>query len=423
MIRKPKLKNLREKQGRKPGGQKGHKGITLELSSNPDKIIRHTLENCAYCGNNLKEEETEKVERRQVYEIPEIKVNIEEHQSEKKKCRSCGKTNKSKFPEGINNVVQYGLRLKSYIVYLMNAQLLPYQRTQEIFEDLFGHKLSQGTLNNTNSSCYELLEETEEKIKESLSKTDIIHLDESGLYVNKKRQWLHVVGTQRLTYYKHHAKRGREAIDSIGILPLYQGRAIHDFWKSYMLYDCQHGLCNVHHLRELKFIAEEQKQLWAKKMIELLLEIKQEREKRIENREESLREIEIREYEKKYHQIIEEGIQLEKPQEEVFKKKKRGRKKQSKAKNLLDRFINYEKEVLGYMYDFQVPFDNNQAERDIRMIKLQQKISGCFRSDRGAEYFCRIRGYISTAKKQGVNVLEAIESVFDRNPFQLYRTE
>ena len=305
----------------------------------------------------------------------------------------------------------------------MNAQLLPYQRTQEIFEDLFGHKLSQGTLNNTNSSCYELLEETEEKIKESLSKTDIIHLDESGLYVNKKRQWLHVVGTQRLTYYKHHAKRGREAIDSIGILPLYQGRAIHDFWKSYMLYDCQHGLCNVHHLRELKFIAEEQKQLWAKKMIELLLEIKQEREKRIENREESLREIEIREYEKKYHQIIEEGIQLEKPQEEVFKKKKRGRKKQSKAKNLLDRFINYEKEVLGYMYDFQVPFDNNQAERDIRMIKLQQKISGCFRSDRGAEYFCRIRGYISTAKKQGVNVLEAIESVFDRNPFQLYRTE
>ena len=240
------------------------------------------------------------------------------------------------------------------------------------------------------------------------------HFDETGMRVEGKRQWMHVASTEYLTHYAYHAKRGSDATDDIGILPQFQGTAVHDFWKSYLNYKCSHALCNAHHIRELTAIAESTGQQWPQEMIELLIEIKE----AVEDRKTQATELKPEEhvaFEQKYDEILQKGFLVNPPP--VKEKGKRGRPKQSKAKNLLDRLQDYRKETLAFMYDFQVPFDNNLAERDLRMVKVKQKISGVFRSDLGAKMYCRIRGYISTARKNSVPVLNAITSALEGNPF------
>ena len=410
--RRPNPKSLREKSGKKSGGQKGHKGTTLEMSSKPDKIKRYVVNRCEGCGKDLKSTKPEDIERRQVFEIPEIKIQITEHQSEIKRCSCCGTITKGKFPEEVSNVVQYGNRTKSIVTYLKDVQLLPYERITEIFDDIFGHKISEGTITNIEKRCYESLEGIEKKIRAEISLSDKINEDETGLYVKKRINWLHVMSTEELTYYVIHEKRGREAIDSIGILPNYRGILVHDFWKPYMKYNCKHILCNAHHLRDLKFIEEEENQPWALTMAGLLLEIYNKVEEKKSKGINSLKKEEIIENEKRFNKIINDELNKSVIPKDDIKHKKRGKIKQSKGINLLNRFKEYQKETLGFMYDFQAPFDNNLAERDLRMMKLKQKISGCFRSELGAKYFCRIRSYTSTMKKRGVNVLDAIQSVF-----------
>ena len=256
----------------------------------------------------------------------------------------------------------------------------------------------------------------EKEIKRQAVDSPVVHFDETGMGVNGKREWSHVAGTETLTCYAAHPKRGHEATEAMGILPDFQGMAVHDFWKPYFKYNCRHALCNAHHLRELKGILEQDKQEWPRDMIDLLLEIKRAVDEK-RTVADKLDPVQIKGFEERYDQVIENGLAENPLPLSQGQPGRRGRKKQSKAKNLLDRLNTHRKKALAFMYDFSVPFDNNQAERDIRMMKVQQKISGTFRSAQGANIFCRIRGYISTVRKNSLSVINTIQAAFEGNPF------
>jgi transposase len=403
-----KIPKVRKPSGKKPGGQKGHKGTTLQMVENPDIIEVHKVERCGRCGQSLKAEKVLGYDRRQVFDLPLIQVEVTEHQAEIKKCGGCGTLTTAEFPEEARHKVQYGPGLKATAAYIKGYGLLSYERAAELFEDLFGVPLSGGTLVNIDREIGERLEEVNERIKEQILYSPIVHFDETGMRIEGKLHWLHVAGTEEATYYVPHGKRGSQAIEAIGILPSFEGIAVHDGWSSYFNYGCDHALCNAHHLRELTFVYEQEGQRWAKQMIEFLLEVKEKKEKSTGQRFSAKR---IQEFERRYRDIVAMGMAANPPPAEEGKKK-RGRKKKSKAANLLDRLLQHEKAVLAFMYAFSVPFHNNLGERDIRMMKVQQKISGTFRSFEGALSFCRIRSYISTVKKQGLNVMSALQDVF-----------
>ena len=414
-----KIKSQRKPTGRSVGGQKGHKGHTLEMVEKPDHVIVHPVTKCELCGRSLCDIDASNHELRQVFDLPPIKVEVFEHQAESKICPNCGCLNKAAFPEDVAYPVQYGTRLKSVAAYLNQYQLIPFGRLSETFVDLFSHHLSQSTLIDINQTCYEALESVEESIKQQLIASPVICLDETGMRIKGTRKWCHVVSTPNLTYYAPNASRGSKANVDMGILPVYSGTAMHDGWSSYFKFNCKHALCNSHNLRDLTFVNEEDKQNWAKELIDHLIDIKTtvECRKPIDSK---LDLAEITKFEKRYDRVI-EMAKLENPppiapnlQGQI---KKRGKKKQTKAQNLLGRLQKYRREVLAFMHDFEVPFDNNLAERDIRMMKVQQKISGNFRSWKGAKIFCRIRGYISTAKKNSISVIDAIQGAFEGKPF------
>ena len=342
--------NSRKVSNKKPGGQLGHKGSNLKMLEVPDNVIIHSLENCFNCGNSVIETNLLDIKRRQVFDLPKKLIIVDEHQTEIKKCENCGCINESKFPEGVNNPVQYGNRLKSSVSYFSNYQLLPYDRLSEIFSDIFGHGLSVGTLYNSNMELYEKLENSELSIKEQILNAKVVNYDETGLYINKLRYWLHVSCTDKLTYYAFHKSRGKVATDEIGILPKYTGRAIHDHWGTYFTYSCTHGLCNAHHLRELTSVYEQENASWSKEMIELLVEIKEEVDKSKSNFELGLDTLKLLDFEKKYTEILIQGQNFYPVVEKQVKKKGKG--KQVKGKNLLDRFRDYREEVLIFMYDF-----------------------------------------------------------------------
>jgi transposase len=410
-LKKQRSKKSNRKSKKKPGGQKGHEGHQLRMSKNPDHRQIHDVKKCHSCNESLEETETSGYDSRQVFDIPEIKLEVTEHQAAIKECPFCGCINKAEFPEGITRPTQYGEKIKGLVVYLSQYQLLPYERLVDFMKDIFGFSISKGTVYNFNKQGYDLLKPVEEKTKELLKESSILHSDETGISCIKTLQWMHVASTSLLTYYLIHAKRGKNAMDDMGILSDYQGRVIHDFWKPYFRYEVKHGMCNAHTIRELIFLHEEYKQKWADEMIDLLLRIK----KKVDCCIMGLRASTMQAFEKDYDRVIKKGF---------FKNPflpgdnhKRGRKKQTKAWNLLSRLEVYKKEILAFMFDKSVPFDNNQAERDLRMVKVQQKISGCFRSEEGAKIFCRIRGYISTVRKNDINVFSALQGVFEERPF------
>jgi len=413
-FRKPKPKSLRVKGERTPGGQAGHKGHSLEFAANPDHIVVHRATTCS-CGHHLEQESVLRYEKRQVYDLPPLQLEVTEHQSEVKCCSVCGKTVKGEFPAGVGAPVQYGPRFRAVAIYLSQYQLLPYERVGEVMEHLFHHKLSEGTLVNANLSLYEQLEPAECEIVEQIASNAVAHFDETGIRVQGKTQWCHVASTDKLTHYFAHPKRGHEAMEAAGILPNFRGTAVHDAWAPYFRYDnCLHALCNAHILRELIFVLEQEKQSWAKAMIDLLLEAKM----AIET-EGPLNVDTINRFANRYDHILELGFIEDAKQNPPVDKPsgKRGKPKQSKPKNLLDRLRDHRLSVLTFLYDASVPFDNNQAERDVRMIKVQQKISGTFRSEQGAKVFCRIRSYISTAKKNACSIIDAIQKALQGDPF------
>ena len=409
---KPVPKSLREKSPRSSGGQPGHVGQTLPMAKTPDHFEIHRVESCDRCGCSLAGHPPDSIERRQVHDLPPMRLIVTEHQAEKKIC-ACGHTNKASFPEGVNAPVQYGSRVKATAVYLKNYQFLPYERTCELMGDFFGAPMSEGTLANLIGECHTRLEVPVREIKEQITQAKVVQFDESGSRVGKDLQWLHSASTATATYYDIQPKRGTLAMDAIGILPVFQGRAIHDFWKPYFSYECDHGLCNAHHLRELIFVHEEHHQLWAGVMIYLLLKIKS----AVEEAQNMgcLDEESLRSFESEYQMVLNQGNNenwLAYLQSELNP----GRSKKTKPVNLLERLDHHRGDVLAFMYDFKVPFDNNQAERDIRMMKVQQKISGTFRSEEGAKSFCRIRSYISTARKNAMGAMAALVRVFCDEP-------
>ncbi len=375
------------------------------LNDTPDEIKIHNVEQCTECGESLKDVSPERYIIRQIIDIPDIKVKIVEHRAEVKVCPHCKSKNTAVFPEEIKNTIQYGERIKAVAVYLTQYQLIPYKRGTELIEDLFNHHLSQGSMVTFNQGCHDNLEAITNKIRNSLtSSKGAVHFDETGMYVDKKRQWLHVASNEHLTYYECHQKRGKEAIDDITILPNFAGTAVHDGFKTYYKYTkCNHALCNAHILRELNGITELQCQDWAKPMKNLLLEIKNKVDL-ARNKHNALPLNKIQDFESKYDQILKAGVDEDHAKNiELYSKKK---VKKSVSLNLLNRLSGYKEQVLAFMYDFDVPFDNNLAERDLRMAKVKQKISGTFRSSTGSNAFTRIRGYISTVRKQGKNALE-----------------
>ncbi|OLE97719.1 MAG: hypothetical protein AUG75_04865 [Cyanobacteria bacterium 13_1_20CM_4_61_6] len=408
-------KSLRKKSGKKPGGQAGHGGTTLKLSETPDQVIVHPLEHCQHCQRDLREVESLHVERRQVLDLPPKRVVVIEHQAQQKCCPTCHQISSAAFPQDVRAPIQYGAALGAVGVYLVQQQLLPYERASEVIEDLLGPPMSVGTLQGLVARCAEQLEPVEQQIKAALSRAEVLHQDETGLYVAGQRHWMHVSATEHLTHYAVHRKRGKEALDAIGILADFQGVSVHDGWRSYWQYLCQHGLCNVHHLRELTFLEEERQQAWASEMKELLLESKAAVEQARAEGRSSLHPLEVADWKARYQARLSEGY-LANPPDPPPKTGKKGRRKQSTARNLLDRLSKHQQAVLLFLDNFAVPFDNSLAERDIRMVKVQQKISGCFRSPAGAVAFCRIRGYLSTLRKQGMAVLTALEQTLIGHP-------
>jgi len=414
-LAKPQPKSLRPKSERPTGGQQGHPGHTLRRVEKPDRTVRHAVERCAHCGRALGQQAPDRVERRQVFDLPEPRLEVTEHQAEVKTC-SCGCVNRAAFPPEAAAPVQYGPRVQSVAVYLGEYQLLPFDRLAEIMRDLFAcEHFSEGTLANFKADCSRRLEPVEAAIRDLATAAPVAGFDETGVRATGSLHWLHTVSTRLLTWYYAHKRRGCEAMDA-GILADYRGRAVHDCWKSYFDYDCDHALCNSHLLRELTFLWEEQDQNWAKDMMDHLLGIKAAVATARAVGLTALPPSDQERFLQGYNRILQAGY-AQNPLAPAQGPKRRGRRKQSKARNLLDRFRDHPNEILAFMRDFAVPFDNNQSERDLRMMKLRQKISGTFRSFTALVNFCRIRGYVSTARKNGLNALDALQRVFLDNPF------
>ncbi len=408
-------KSLRKSSGKKPGGQAGHAGNTLKLSETPDLVIVHPVEHCQHCQRDLREVASLAVERRQVLDLPPKRIVVIEHQAEAKCCPSCQQISSAPFPQDVCAPVQYGAAVGAVGVYLVQQQLLPYERTCEVMEDLLGCLMSVGTLQRLVERCAQQLAPVEQQIKAALGRAEVLHQDETGLYVAGKRHWMHVSATEQLTHYAVHPKRGKAALDAIGILADFGGVSVHDGWRSYWQYRCHHALCNVHHLRELTFLDEERQQAWASEMKELLLDSKAAVDQARAEGRSRLHPLEGADWKARYGALLAEGYQAN-PPDPPPETSRRGRRKQSAARNLLDRLSKHQGAVLAFLDNFAVPFDNSLAERDLRMVKLQQKVSGCFRSPAGAVAFCCIRGYLSTLRKQGLAVLAALEQALVGHP-------
>jgi len=420
---KPKRTTSLRKPGQKPnGGQPGHEGYTLKPSAHPEHTEVHGVEKCEQCGAGLNAVEVTAHEERQVFDLPAIRIEVTAHRAEIKICPGCGAENRGVFPAGVTGPVQYGTGVKTWAAYFPSEHFVPVERTAQIFEDLVHHRLSEATILKAGQELSHGVEPAVAAVKAQLRDAEVLHTDESGLRINGSLHWLHVAATARFTHYDVHAKRGKDAMDAAGILPEFTGTMVHDHWKAYFGYaGCTHALCNAHHLRELQSIETQYGQAWAAAMTDLLIEIKQTVETTREHRTDLPSEPRVA-FEHRYDRIVNSGYQANpRPPsaEDGNQPKKRGRPKQTLPLNLLDRLRDFKPQVLAFMYDFRVPFDNNQAERDVRMIKVKQKGSGCFRTLAGAKDFTRIRGYISTARKNTVNVFGAIRDAFCGKPFIL----
>jgi transposase len=400
--------SLRTSSSKSLGGQKGHLGSTLEKSLEIDQIIVHAVECCSCCGEDLKNVNLDRITSHQVFDLPQIKLKVIEHQAEVKSCPNCAKENKAIFPTYASQPTQYGSNLKAFACYLSSYQFIPYQRCSKLIQDLTGHRISKASLVKFNASFSAQLAPFITALKEELILSPQVHFDETGYYYSNKRNWLHVACNEQMTYFFPHPKRGKEAMDDMGILNHYKGRAMHDFWVSYMdeSFDCQHDLYNVHHLRDFTFCEENEKSTWAKEMKNHLLKMKKSVDESIVKGLQNVPKSEEQYLLLHYDTLLEKG-KLEHPLPDKIPGKK-GRTKKSKSRNMLERFENHKESIVGFLKDFQIPFSNNLAEQAVRMMKVQQKISGCFRSENGAEAFANARSYIDTIRKKEIDIIDAI---------------
>ena len=394
----------RRKGARTPGGQPGRIGKTLQPLEDPDVIRAVTLDRRTLPrGSQFR---VVGYEKRQVIDL-DISRLVTEYQAEILE-NAQGQRFVAPFPDGVDRPVQYGPSVKAHAVYLSQYQLLPYERIREYFEDQVGIPLSAGSLFNFNQEAFDRAAGFEHWVKDRLAESELIHADETGINIGGQRHWLHCASNDGLTWLAPHAQRGHEAMEEIGILPRFHGVLCHDHWKPYYRYECGHALCNAHHLRELQRAWEQDKQAWAQRMQTLLRTMND----AVKNAGGSLPPDKAEGWRKAYRQCLKKAEEECPPPDESQRQGKRGRLKRTRARNLLERLRDYETDVLRFLDDPTVPFTNNQGERDIRMLKVQQKISGCFRSFEGALIFCRVRSLLSTARKQNLGASEVLTQLF-----------
>jgi len=405
---KPKPKTTRKSSGKKRGGQVGHKGTTLRQVSTPDHIVKHKLPATLFCPKCQQQTNTcpTGTQTRQVFDTPSIEIYVTEHQAQQCQCQHCNATLTADFPKEASAPVQYGTNLQALCVYLNSYQLIPYKRLSEMIKALFGLSISAGTIANMISSAGVKAKQTQEVVDEALRKVNILHSDETGCRLKGKRAWLHVASTSHLTSYHFDLKRGQEAMINADILPSFTGRLIHDCWGAYNRFSqCNHGLCNAHLIRELIYASEELKQPWAQPLLDLILKAKT----LTDQHPEGLEKFSQKDLLEQYRSLIQQGLELNPEPTPIVGK--RGQLKRSKQLNLLRRLDQKQSEFLAFMTHPEVPFDNNQAERDLRMMKTREKISGGFGTEQRAIDFCSLRSVISSSLKQGRDVLDSISSM------------
>ena len=409
---KPKPKSLRRRGRRKSGGQPGHPGRTLRRVEHPEHLIPHQLDRCA-CGRDLRRQPHLGHERRQVFDLPELKLQVTEHQAQIKHCPGCARTSTAPFPEHVSAPVQYGVNFLSLLSYFYDAQHIPLRRIRTLCTEIFSCPVSEGTIQSARQQQFESLQAFEQRLEDSLPQEALLHADETGLRVERTNYWVHVLCTPLLTFLSVHFNRGKKAMDAIGLIGKFEGWLMHDFLSAYLQYDCLHTFCKPHLLRELIFLFEQHQQAWAKALHDLLLKMRDAVEKR-KARDAPFSEKELQRWHERYWKILQSGRRAN-PHSKRSNRK--GRPKQSKAQNLLDRMENYDQCILAFLADFSLPFSNNQAERDQRMVKVHQKISGCFRTLHGARQFARSFSYISTLRKHGLPVWENLRNALLGRPF------
>jgi len=409
----PKPKSLRKKSGRKPGGQPGHIGRTLQFSDTPKHLQIHPLLECE-CGQDLSRQPAIDFQRRQVFDLPSLELDCTEHRAQTKECPCCGRICTAPFPADIKAPVQYGKNFRALLSYLYDAQQGASLRISEMCAEMFGYAVSEATLQSARQEQHDALESFENRLVEILPQEPILHADETSLPINKVKHWLHVLCTPLLTFFGIHLTRGKEAIQAIGIIPRFTGWLMHDFLSSYLGFDnCLHTFCKSHLMRELVFLFEQHQQSWAKDLYDLFLEMLQCVKER-KARDAPLTKKEFDRWHRQYGKILRAGRQANPLTPEQNAKK---RPKQSKEQNLLDRLEGYDDCILAFLWELELPFTNNEAERAFRMMKVRVKISGCFRTLNGARRHARIRSYISTLRKHGLPVLEYLRHALDGRPF------
>jgi len=398
-----------KQKGKKTGGQKGHKGHTLQMVAVPDKVIVHHASHCSCCKKELQADQVSQITtKRQVFDIPEPKLEVVEHRIGLIHC--CGQAHQGSFPSHVSAPVQYGNKIKA-MVSLMNSEYrLPLEKIGQLFDDLYGHPINESSIVSANAKLYETLQEPEQRIKEALLSQQLLHVDETGLRVTGKLHWLHTVCNKAYCYLFVHEKRGKQALYSAGsLLPDYTGCALHDCWKSYFEFEnCEHALCNAHILRELNALME-QGSIWAADMHQLLLLLYSATDSgkgKVDN---------FTEWQLRYGAICDQADKQEpRPIQSA-----RGRPKNSKGRNLLNRLIKHGSSVLAFAQHEWIPFTNNLAEQAVRHAKVKQKVATCFRTFNGAQWYARIQGFIITTRKQGQNTFKQICQILDGKEYQL----
>jgi transposase len=406
--------SLRKPSGRGPGKPRGGVGGTLLQVAEPDAVEVHAPAACRGCAGGLAAAEVVSVERRQVFDLPEVRLRVTEHHIEHRRC-ACGQVTAASAPQGAAAPAQYGPRIKSLAVYLLTRQHLPYERCTELLADVLGADVATATLHTWAGQAADAVAAHTEAVRRQLIECEVVGFDETGTRIAGRTCWAHTACTRSLTLYQVHAKRGVQAFEAMGVLPRFTGIAVHDGWKPYKTYtDAAHALCNAHHLRELAAVTQNapagRPETWADDLAALLAdtwdEIKAIRAVHPEATGFTVDTLER--LTARYEEITTAGRILHPPRTPGEPRRKR-----AKAANLLDRLDTERDQVLRFAFDWRVPFDNNTSEQAIRMAKIQQKISGGWRTAHGAERFFAMRGYLSTAAKQGRNLLDAITRLFD----------
>jgi len=410
---RPKTRSLRRKSGRKSGGQPGHPGRTLQFSEKPPHVQIYPLLECA-CGQDLSRQPALDFEPRQVFDLPSLTLECTEHRAEIKECPCCHQLGTASFPEDIRAPLQYGRNLRALLGYFYDAQLGASRRIRQMCEEMFGYAVSEGTLQSARHEQYQALAPFEKRLAEILPAEPVLHADETSLPINQVTHWLHVLCTPLLTFFSVQALRGKEAMKAIGIIPQFTGWLMHDFLSSYLGFDnCLHTFCKSHLLRELVFIFEQHQQGWAKELQDLFLEMLRYAQKR-KARDAPIGQAEYRRWQERYGELLRAGRRANPltPEQRAAR-----RPKQSREQNLLDRLEGYEECILAFLWAWELPFTNNEAERDFRFMKTRIKISGCFRTLEGARRHVRIRSYICTLRKHRLPVLEYLRRALDGHPF------